>query len=367
MVTSANGEGLLANGGFESGDGEGTDNWNSSLGSPPARTEAEAHSGKYSMRGALKNDDATPSEGHLSQSVVIGVVGGKAYDLSFWAKQTDYGVSYVQEYAIEWYDDNGARLQGKGLTRFRGGKDKWAKFSATGITAPVGATGVRLLFRFVTGAVKGGSGEVFIDDVALVPSDGSTPVTVKPSEVKLPGRTKTPSPKKVTEAKPTTSAKPSKVAGNAPLGQAGANPDATDPTWAAVKTVLQKGVAKADRDALQKCMRDLGVLRRKWRQSPAISEASELVGLYLFSKARPEQFTPSANRWLTRYPESEWARDVMVDTVYLQIDQAQYREAGKVIGNFLKRFTDDSEAPKFKILQNHVKRFAEATEKNRQK
>ena len=362
MVTSANGAGLLANGGFESGDGEGTDNWNSSQGSPPARSEAEAHSGKYSMRAALKNDDATPSEGHLSQSVVSGVVGGKTYDLSFWAKQTDHGASYVQEYAIEWYDDNGARLPGKGLTRFRGGKDKWAKFSAAGIPVPVGATGVRLLFRFVTGAVKGGSGEVFIDDVALVPSDGSTPVAVKPSEVKLPGGVKKPAPKKITQAKP---AKPVKPA--AALGQAGANPDATDPTWAAVKAVLQKGVAKADRDALQKCMRDLGVLRRKWRQSPAISEASELVGLYLFSKARPEQFAPSANRWLTRYPESEWARDVMVDTVYLQIDQAQYREAGTVISNFLKRFPDDSEAAKFKILQNHVKRFAEATEKNRQK
>ncbi len=367
MVSIAHGEGLLANGGFESGDGEGTDNWNSSQGSPPSRTDAEAHGGNYSMRGALKNDDATPSEGHLSQSVVSGVVGGKTYDLSFWAKQTDYGVSYVQEYAIEWYDDNGARLQGKGLARFRGGKDKWAKFSATGIPAPVGATGVRLLFRFVTGAVEGGSGEVFIDDVALVPSDGSTPVAVKQSEVKLPGPTKTPSSKKVTEAKPASSAKPFKVAGNALLRQGGANPDATDPTWAAVKAVLHKGVAKADRDALQKCMRDLGVLRRKWRQSPAISEVSELVGLYLFSKARPKQFTPSANRWLTRYPESEWARDVMVDMLYLQIDQAQYREAGSVISNFLKRFPDDSEAPKFKILQNHVNRFAEAVEKNRQK
>ena len=74
MVTIAHGEGLLANGGFESGDGEGTDNWNSSQGSPPSRTDAEAHGGKYSMRGALKNDDATPSEGHLSQSVVSGVV-----------------------------------------------------------------------------------------------------------------------------------------------------------------------------------------------------------------------------------------------------------------------------------------------------
>ena len=153
----------------------------------------------------------------------------------------------------------------------------------------------------------------------------------------------------------------------AALGQAGANPDASDPTWAGVTAVLKQGVAKADRDSLQKCMRDLGTLRRKWRQSPAISEASELVVLYLFTKSKPEQFTPSAVRWLSRYPKSEWARDVMVDTVYLQIDQALYRDAGKLIGEFLGRFPGDAEVPKFKILQNHVKKFAEATEKNRLK
>ena len=367
FVNNASGAGLLANGGFESGDGKGTDNWNATLGTPPVRTDAEVHSGRYSMRSTLKNDTATPSEGHLSQSVVSGVVGSKTYDLIFWAKQTDYGVSYVQEYMVEWYDDNGVRLPGKGLTRFRGGKNEWAKVSVLDVPAPVGATGVRLLFRFVTGAVKGGSGEVFIDDVALVPSDGSTPVVVKPSEVKLPGRPKNPAPRKITQAKPTKPSKSATAAGNTPLGQAKANPDASDPTWAAVTSVLRKGVAKANRDSLQECMRNLGILRRKWRQSQAISEASELVGLYLFSKTKPEQFTPSASRWLTRYPESKWARDVMVDTVYLQIDQAQYREAGELIGNFLKRFPGDSETPKFKILHNHVKKFAEATEKNRLK
>ena len=42
VVNLAKGEGLITNGGFESGDGERTDNWNSTLGSPPARTNAEA-------------------------------------------------------------------------------------------------------------------------------------------------------------------------------------------------------------------------------------------------------------------------------------------------------------------------------------
>ena len=89
FVNNVSGAGLLANGGFESGDGKGTDNWNATLGTPSVRTDAEVHSGRYSMRSTLKNDTATPSEGHLSQSVVSGVVGSKTYDLIFWAKQTD--------------------------------------------------------------------------------------------------------------------------------------------------------------------------------------------------------------------------------------------------------------------------------------
>ncbi len=53
------------------------------------------------MRSTLKNAGAVPSEGHLSQSVNSGIVEGKTYDLTFWAKQTDFGVSYVQEYMVE--------------------------------------------------------------------------------------------------------------------------------------------------------------------------------------------------------------------------------------------------------------------------
>ena len=59
-------------------------------------------------------------------------------------------------------------------------------------------------------------------------------------------------------------------------------------------------------------MRDLGTLRRKsitGDQRPGVGCPG------LSTKSKPEQFTPSAVRWLSRYPKSEWARDVMVDTV----------------------------------------------------
>lgn len=170
VATTAKADSIISNSSFETGNGQGADQWNCSLSVPPVRSEAEAHSGKFSMRSTLKNAGAVPSEGHLSQSVNSGIVEGKTYDLTFWAKQTDFGVSYVQEYMVEWHDDNGARLPGKGLTNFKGQKD-WAKVFVPDLVAPVGATGVRLMFRFVTGAVKGGSGEIFIDDVAIKRSD----------------------------------------------------------------------------------------------------------------------------------------------------------------------------------------------------
>ena len=105
----------------------------------------------------------------LIQVVDNGIIGGEKYDLTFWIKEIDYGVSYVQQYMINWISDKG-QVGNIGLTNFKGGK-KWTKISAPKLTAPKDATGVRLMFRFVTGAVKGGSGEIFIDDIAIKRSD----------------------------------------------------------------------------------------------------------------------------------------------------------------------------------------------------
>ena len=70
---------------------------------------------------------------------------------------------------INWISDTG-QVGNTGLTNFKGGK-KWTKISVSKLTAPEDAIGVRLMFRFVTGAIKGGSGEIFIDDIAIKRSD----------------------------------------------------------------------------------------------------------------------------------------------------------------------------------------------------
>ena len=158
----------LINGSFED-DFNDNNGWTRASSVPPVRSDKEAHSGKYSLHSKLKNEFALPSEGHLIQVVNTGIIGGEKYDLTFWIKEVDFGVSYVQQYMINWISDTG-QVGNIGLTNFRGGK-KWTKLSVPKLTAPKDATGVRLMFRFVTGAIKGGSGEIFIDDIAIKRSD----------------------------------------------------------------------------------------------------------------------------------------------------------------------------------------------------
>ena len=145
----------LINGGFEDefNDND-TDGWVRASNVPPVRSDKEAHSGTYSLQSKLKNEKnfAVPSEGHLIQVVKNGI-----------------GVSYVQQYMINWISDIG-QVGNIALTNFKGGK-KWTKVSVPKLTAPKDATGVRLMFRFVTGAIEGGSGEIFIDDIAMKRSD----------------------------------------------------------------------------------------------------------------------------------------------------------------------------------------------------
>ena len=69
----------------------------------------------------LKNEKnfAIPSEGHLIQVVKNGIIGGEKYDLTFWIKEIDFGVSYVQQYMINWISDTG-EVGDIAFTNFKG-------------------------------------------------------------------------------------------------------------------------------------------------------------------------------------------------------------------------------------------------------
>lgn len=161
---------IPVNGGFESGNGTSATNWAATASQPPVRTSAAAHTGSFSMRCALTNTTSASSQGTLSQLVAAQggtVMGGQTYNFSFWARQVSVGPSYVQQYQVQWLNSVGGVLGGTSLVNFNGVNGVWAKVSVPGLVAPAGTVDVRVQFRFVTGAVAGGYGEVFIDDVAL--------------------------------------------------------------------------------------------------------------------------------------------------------------------------------------------------------
>ncbi|MEM7386762.1 MAG: carbohydrate binding domain-containing protein [Verrucomicrobiota bacterium] len=152
------------NGSFEEGEGSSMESWTSTHSSPPVRTDAKARSGNFSVCCTLGNKGKQPEEGQLSQ--VVAVDAGKTYSLSFWSLQTHAGPSYVQQYAVRWLGASNQSMEGgPGLVSFESSGDTWGQTTAPGLTAPPGAAAAEILFRFVTGAVKGGSGEVFLDDV----------------------------------------------------------------------------------------------------------------------------------------------------------------------------------------------------------
>jgi CxxC motif-containing protein (DUF1111 family) len=167
---------IPANGGFESGTGGSATNWSAAGGRPPVRTNTFAHSGAFSMRCAITNTTASAGEGTLTQLAAAQggtVVGGQTYEFSFWARQVSSGASYVQQRQVQWLNSAGAVVGGTSLANFSGVIGAWTNISVPGLAAPADAVEVRVKFRFATGAVTGGHGEVFIDDVALESGGGS--------------------------------------------------------------------------------------------------------------------------------------------------------------------------------------------------
>ncbi len=175
----------IANGSFEEGEAASADGW--TVSSDANRSDAESNSGNYSMHVAIRNIGNTPSVASISQTISSGgglISEGTRYDLSFWAKEIERGVSYVQQYQLEWLNSNGGTISSTGIQFFDTDESVWERVANDDLLAPTGAVDARVSFFFVTGAVTGALGEVFIDDVALVSTTavGSTvalPVTVE--------------------------------------------------------------------------------------------------------------------------------------------------------------------------------------------
>lgn len=175
---STAGSSKVLNGGFENGSGASAENWTLGASQPPVRSDADARTGSFSLRARIQNVGSSPAEGlatYQVSSAGASVIGGQTYDFSFYGKQVLIGPSYLQQYELQWLNSSGVPVGGTGLQNFSGTVGSWQKFSVNGVTAPATATDARVRFRLVTGAVSGGAGEIFLDDVSLVQQGVFTP------------------------------------------------------------------------------------------------------------------------------------------------------------------------------------------------
>ena len=164
---------LIANGGFDNDTGSSPDtaqNWKGVQSQPPVWINTDGYTAPGCMDLAVTNSTADPNGSEMQQNTLLQgnpVNPGDSYNLSFWAKQISSGVSYVQQYNVQWLGSGSVFLGQSGFVHFSGGSGGWAHITQTGIVAPAGAVTALIQIIASTGAVLGGSGEVLIDDLSL--------------------------------------------------------------------------------------------------------------------------------------------------------------------------------------------------------
>lgn len=172
---AVSGEAIL-NGGFEENDSGIPNSWTgiSGTGQEPQVTTTDAFEGSNSLRIAAQNDTTpTPNQSEIQYNVAASggsITPGETYDFSFQAKQISSGVSYVQNYRVQWLNSEGAVVQEAfGFTPFAGGDGTWVEIKRTGLIAPAETVTALIQIFGATGAVASvnAKGEVLIDNISL--------------------------------------------------------------------------------------------------------------------------------------------------------------------------------------------------------
>ena len=168
MTRQAAAQTSVVNGDFETGDLTG---WQA-VGSQVPVISTNGHGGIYCADLMVTNVDAGAQKSELDQNTLNAgggsVNAGEHYNFSFWAKNVSSGVSYVQQYNLEWLDGTGAIVGQLGFAGIPGSTGVWTQVTRTNLAAPAGAVTALVQIFGATGAVgTSGYGEVLIDDVSL--------------------------------------------------------------------------------------------------------------------------------------------------------------------------------------------------------
>lgn len=157
---------IISNASFEEGQDDNAEDWVFTNTQPPLRSDSDANTGSYSAYVKLENIGKTPSEAHILKTIEGNILSALNYEFTFFVKQIKQGTGgYIQQYLIEWFNEDEQKVEGTGFKKFSGKLGEWKEIVVPDIEIPDNVRSVKLLFRFVTGAIEGGSGEVFIDDI----------------------------------------------------------------------------------------------------------------------------------------------------------------------------------------------------------
>lgn len=165
---------IIGNSSFEEGQEGAAIGWTFTNRQPPIRSGSDARTGSHSAYINLQNEGKTPSEAHIIKTIDGKLIGGLNYELSFFVKQIKPGTGgYIQQYVVEWWDEDQQAVRGTGFKQFSSKIGEWEEIVVPDLDIPENVRSVKLLFRFVTGATEGGSGEAFIDDIKFIADDSS--------------------------------------------------------------------------------------------------------------------------------------------------------------------------------------------------
>jgi hypothetical protein len=175
----------IVDGGFEVDGGLDTAfYWNGYGTQKPMRITSDFHSGTASMSLMVTNVDQAAQTSDLQQDLLYagdsGIVEGKTYSLSFWAKSLGKNPAggYVQQYRVAWLKTDGGVVGTVGWTGFTSATDSWTQVSSGPVVAPAGAVNALIEVFVATGGILNDYGGVLVDDMSLSSFDPGSVINV---------------------------------------------------------------------------------------------------------------------------------------------------------------------------------------------